>query len=259
MPAKLLLLPEAITAIDNFKAQNHPQVQRCDYKTPTLVFQYWDKEPPKQISTLLNRNRMLCEQNGIKHIIIDDIMARDFIKAYFAEDVYKAYDISPHPAMKCDLFRLCYLYQQGGFYLDADMGFTDNFGELFALRGELIIFKWDSQNRITVLNGAIGAIAGSSVIEYVLNAATASILSACKVNPETAIKGILGISGPVLFTRAIGSFIAAQNTISAEQQLTIHVERVDTMFRWIRNGPDFLKQPLEYKNTDLHWLVAAKK
>ena len=41
--------------------------------------------------------------------------------------------IAHHPAMKCDFFRLCFLYKKGGFYVDADEVYTGkDYSELIA-------------------------------------------------------------------------------------------------------------------------------
>jgi hypothetical protein len=140
------------------------------------------------------------------------------------------------------------------------MIFTENIAQLFSLNTEFAVFKWDTENRITVLNGVIGSIPKSEMINFIISAATTSMLEAYNVNPHKALKNILGVSGPVLFTRAIGTFIAEKEKQTTEfSQISINVERVANMYKyWVKNGPDFLKKPLEYKSTDLHWLIAAK-
>lgn len=242
---------------NKFRLSDTGSTATVSQQIPRVVFQYWDQKPPNEIITLIDRNRFLCATNNIEHRLFDDTSARNLIKSYFSDDVYRAYDLSPHPAMKCDLFRLCYLYQYGGFYLDADMVFTENMTQLFALDTGLVVFKWDTKNKITILNGVIGSEPGSEIIRFIIQSATISMLNAYKQNPHKAVKNTLGICGPVLFTRAIGTFIA-QNENQAE--LFITVERVQNMFKhWVNNGPAFLKKPLEYKNTELHWAFAAKR
>jgi hypothetical protein len=53
-----------------------------------------------------------------KYTLFDKHDARDFIKATFNEYVLKAYDILIPGAYKADLFRYCYLYKNGGVYID---------------------------------------------------------------------------------------------------------------------------------------------
>jgi mannosyltransferase OCH1-like enzyme len=46
--------------------------------------------------------------------------ARAFIETHFPEEFATAYGKCWHPAMQADFFRLCYLYRNGGAYIDAD-------------------------------------------------------------------------------------------------------------------------------------------
>ena len=48
----------------------------------------------------------------------DDIKCRQFIKDNFATNILDAYDILNPGAYKADLFRLCYIYINGGCYFD---------------------------------------------------------------------------------------------------------------------------------------------
>jgi len=256
---RLLSMKHSIAAVDRFMACRTTQNQ-INGQIPPTIFQYWDSNPPNQIVTLLERNRFLCKQSNIHYVLFNDHDARNCLKAYFSEDVYQAYDLSPHPAMKCDLLRLCYLYKYGGFYLDADMVLTEKFNELFSIKGELAVFKWDTHDRTGICNWLMGSVPDSQAIKFAIDATTASILGACKTNPDDILKNTLAISGPGLFTRAIGSFIAQKENHAAEFcNLPFSIERVADGHLLVQNGPGFLKKPLKYKSTDLHWSVAAKK
>lgn len=258
-PARLLSLKDSVAVLDRFmtsniaKAQMQPQI-------PQVIFQYWDHDPPDQIISLLDRNRFLCQKNNVEYIFFNDISARHCIKDHFSEDIYRAYDIAPHPAMKCDLFRLCYLYQYGGFYLDADMVLTEKFYELFSIKGELAVFKWDIENRTNICNWLIGSEANSQIIKFTLDATTRSILAACLADTDKALKNILSVSGPGIFTRAVSTFIAQKENQQAEfNALPYSLESVTFAFSLVQNGPKFLKKPLKYKKTKLHWLIAANE
>lgn len=248
----LLGIKDSIDAVEHFMSVCNIQ-DGLSEQIPRVIFQYWDHDPPSQIAVLLDRNRFLCEQNNIGYVLYSEHEARNFIKENFSETVCRAYDMSPHPAMKCDLFRLCYLHQYGGFYLDADMVLGEQFCQLFSLTGELAVFKWNSDDRNNICNWLIGSAPNSQVIKFAIATTTASILKACRKDPGDALKNILSVSGPGLFTRAIGSFVA-QN----KQDLPFTIESVGYAYSSVQNGPEFLKKALEYKTTDLHWLVAAQ-
>jgi mannosyltransferase OCH1-like enzyme len=71
---------------------------------PRTIVQFWDD---------------LAKAN-FSHIVFDDNEACLFISNSFNEKYLAAFDKCYHPAMRCDYFRLCYLLQKGGFYIDAD-------------------------------------------------------------------------------------------------------------------------------------------
>jgi mannosyltransferase OCH1-like enzyme len=59
-------------------------------------------------------------EEGFSRLLFDDYQARQFISERFGPPYLTAFDRCRHPAMRCDYFRLCYMFQHGGFYVDAD-------------------------------------------------------------------------------------------------------------------------------------------
>ena len=57
---------------------------------------------------------------GFERLLFDDRKARAFIQRHFGDAHVTAFDQCGHPAMRCDYFRLCYIFTNGGFYVDAD-------------------------------------------------------------------------------------------------------------------------------------------
>ncbi|MBB2169640.1 hypothetical protein HLH36_14985 [Gluconacetobacter aggeris] len=87
-------------------------------KREVECMQFWDaKNIPKDVNLFMDTWR---EFSGATYKVFDDVSAEEFISANFQPRVVKAYQACWHPAMKCDFFRLCYLYINGGFYVDAD-------------------------------------------------------------------------------------------------------------------------------------------
>lgn len=252
----LLTVKDSISMVEYFQGSAHLEPKHIEI--PRILFQYWDKNKrPDQIQTLLDRNKKLCEYHNVKYVFMNDDQAKDCIKKHFPEFVYKAYEISPHPAMKCDLFRLCHLYLYGGFYLDADMVLTEKFEELFAIKGQLAVFKWDIQNIVGICNWLIGSAPDLPIIEFAINVVANNIITECEKDIENALKNTLSVSGPALFSRIIGSFIAVQPTDELIKA-SYKIESVSYGLALVQNGPSFLKKSLEYKSTNLHWSIAAK-
>lgn len=57
---------------------------------------------------------------GIAHSLFDEQSARAFIHGELGPRHVQAFDNCYHPAMQADYFRLCYLFVEGGLYVDAD-------------------------------------------------------------------------------------------------------------------------------------------
>jgi hypothetical protein len=57
---------------------------------------------------------------GYRFILFDSDQANTFISQRLGPRYKQAYNRCYHPAMQSDYFRLCYIYLEGGCYLDAD-------------------------------------------------------------------------------------------------------------------------------------------
>ena len=90
-----------------------------NYKIPFIVHQtfYTTKLPP-QILKIIQDNKNINPK--FKFIFYDDDDCSNFIKTYFNERIYNAYNMlnNCYGAMKADFFRYCVLYKIGGVYLD---------------------------------------------------------------------------------------------------------------------------------------------
>lgn len=93
----------------------------CGTTIPRVVIQYWHDrdELPNDVAECINSWRQL-EREGFNVHLFDDVLARQFISASYGTRYLTAFDRCYHPAMRCDYFRLCYILQCGGFYVDAD-------------------------------------------------------------------------------------------------------------------------------------------
>ena len=86
---------------------------------PATIAQYWnDATPPDDVVALMQSWR---EQNpGYRYRRFDHEGAQAFLRAHCPPEVLRAYRRAREPAMKADLFRLAYLFSEGGCYADAD-------------------------------------------------------------------------------------------------------------------------------------------
>lgn len=90
-------------------------------RIPKTIVQFWNdfaklpEDVRECISTWSKWNT--C---GFTHHVFDTAGAAQFISQSLGPDHVRAFKLCYHPAMEADYFRLCYLFVQGGMYVDAD-------------------------------------------------------------------------------------------------------------------------------------------
>lgn len=254
-PEELLTLRQSIYVLDRFASASH--LEAAASSIPASLYQYWDRCPSEQVQALLDRNRELCQSNGIAWHLLTDDSAREFLHQCCPENVYAAYDMAPHPAMKSDVLRVALLAARGGFYLDADMVLREHFVGLFALPGDLAVFRWKNGRR-NICSWLLGATPGSPPITFLRDAMAHSVSSACTCDPDAALLNSLAVAGPGVMTRGVATFINDREGMGQLEHTGITVRSVEYAYTCVQNGPGFLGSPLDYKQTDRHWLVAAQ-
>jgi hypothetical protein len=254
MSAPLLYLPAACGAIDAHRAAQGPGLVPGSARIPRRVMQYWDRNPPPQISQLIARTAEVCARQGVEHVLFDEASAREMLVREGADLALRAYDAAIHPAMKCDVFRLFWLHRVGGHYVDADIVLRPGCAPLFDQPGEVLVFQWDSKGLSNLCNWLIGGAPAHPAMAAALQATAESVLRACTTDPQQALKNILNVSGPGIFTRSVGSWLAAH----AQAAATVQIQTVSFAHRMIQIGPEYLKSPLGYKTDERHWVAAAE-
>jgi mannosyltransferase OCH1-like enzyme len=125
----------------------------------------------------------------------DDNEAKLFIQKYYDNNVVNAYDSLIPGAYKADLFRYCYLYINGGIYIDCKMICHINFDELYDNDYDLIVV----QDRIpnAYWNGFICAKPQLEVFKKCINKIVENVKNKYYgINP-------LDVTGPILFYNII--------------------------------------------------------
>ncbi|WP_338067641.1 glycosyltransferase family 32 protein [Variovorax gossypii] len=99
-----------------------PQATRSDARcVPSSIVQFWDdlaKLPEDVRECIATWSRW--KTSGFVHRVFDTESAAQFIGRSFGPDHARAFTRCYHPAMQADYFRLCYLFVEGGMYVDAD-------------------------------------------------------------------------------------------------------------------------------------------
>jgi hypothetical protein len=108
--------------------------------TPRVIVQFWDdaESLPADVKACVESWKVL-ERCGFRHILFDDSSAERFIRKNFGATHVEAFSKCPHPAMRSDYFRLCYIALKGGIYIDADDMYTGVPLEDLIANGALIL------------------------------------------------------------------------------------------------------------------------
>lgn len=91
-------------------------------ETPATIMQFWDNASaiPADVSECLDSWRSAAADAGLTYTLFDDASAERCIASSLGGAFADAFTRCPHPAMRSDYFRLCYVFRYGGLYVDAD-------------------------------------------------------------------------------------------------------------------------------------------
>jgi hypothetical protein len=221
-------------------------------RPPRILHQFWDRNPPRQIQKLLTQCGKICAEAGVEHRVWEAASGAQLLADGFPDIVCRAYDVAPHASMKSDILRMAILHRHGGVYLDADMALRAQTGpHLWLSFTDALLFKWNLPDRHNTPTWCMGFRAGHDLTWNALLHMSGRMVAAVAADGEGAIKRALAL-GPGALTEAVGGWIAAHGAEG------ITILDVAEAYRMVQNGPEFLKAPLDYKTTALHWLVAGR-
>jgi glycosyl transferase-like sugar-binding protein len=172
----------------------------------------------------------------------DDARARAFLARFHTAEVQAAYHRSRQPAQKADIFRLAYLYAQGGYWADADDRLVGDLEELRFPGAGLVLYQEDIG---TIGNNFIGAVPGHPLVGRALRSAVEAI--------NRGDNDILWLStGPGMLTRAFADLLAdpGREPLAALDDAVVlgHGELQRAVSIHCLVG---------YKNTERHWSRTA--
>jgi mannosyltransferase OCH1-like enzyme len=88
---------------------------------PRTIVQFWHDpaQLPEDVRECIS-TWSSWQTRGFAHQVFDTAGAVQFISRSLGPDHTRAFALCYHPAMQADYFRLCYLFVEGGLYIDAD-------------------------------------------------------------------------------------------------------------------------------------------
>ena len=138
-----------------------PQGQKA---IPRVVVQFWDNpDIPQDVASIMSSWQTKC--TGFQHHVFNDQTAEDFIRLNCDQQVLKAFKLSTHAAMRADIFRLAYLLECGGIYVDADDMCRHDLSPILESGFSLVLLQEDLG---TIGNNFIAAAPGHPWIQFTL-------------------------------------------------------------------------------------------
>ncbi len=138
---------------------------------PARIAQFWDEPaPPADVAALMESWR--ARNPGHQHLVFNRDSALDFLKSRCPVAVQRAFVRAREPAMKADIFRLAWLFAEGGIYADADDRCLRPVGELVPESAGFVAFQ---EEYGTLGNNFLAAAPLHPVIGLALQRAVAAV------------------------------------------------------------------------------------
>jgi hypothetical protein len=223
------------------------------------ILQFWDQpEPPADVLASMESWR----RAGPPIQRFSDAQATDWVRTRGDDGLLDAYLHCHHPAMRSDLFRLAWLLQNGGLYVDADDAFIGD-ALLPGFEGGMVLLPLAQYGDaiVPVQDGLHASAAGEYCGYFVNNAplfarAGHPVLKAALYTAVTHLRdckarGVRGDihehTGPSNLNRAVVEYLAACLKDGRTPDLAVRLE-----WPWLRAF-----QPMDYKQGARNWRSGA--
>lgn len=115
------LRSEFIRKLVQRQFDHHSINDRYEQGTPRTIVQFWHdlRQLPEDVQECI-ASWTHWEKKGFRHRLFDECSAKAFIGHSLGVRHQRAFERCYHPAMQADYLRLCYLFVEGGLYVDAD-------------------------------------------------------------------------------------------------------------------------------------------
>lgn len=224
------------------------------------IIQFWHDATPLDVVQVMETWRSGPSSGSFCYNRFDDGSARQFIGGHFDNHVLSAFDQCAIPAMRADLFRYCYLYVNGGVYVDADIGCSRNIKELTTGLDRGLLFSRTSLGKEKASDGVDRDISCTSVklpngfmivlkredklLRHVLESAVANI--------ETrSCNNVWRVTGPGIMSQLYNSGKKEALELFAGFEI-MPESRLREFVHFFGGGT------LKYKRSSQHWTTAQK-
>lgn len=206
---------------------------------PRIIGQFWDDDnPPADVAVLMSS---WTEQNSDYEVQRFSFRsAVVFLREHYPEELLRIFIRPMEPAKRADLFRLAWLYKNGGIYADADDRCIAPISKLLPKGADMVLYQ---EEYATFGNNFIAAAPGNSIILRALQQAMICI--------PRGDADILWLStGPGLLTRAVAQQISNQGIATLPPGLAV-------LQRHELHQAITPHCKVSYKKTPQHWANSA--
>lgn len=233
---------------------------------PKTIVQFWDdlNSLPQDVKECMESWRILEEQ-GFELLVYDYTKARDFIAGRLGLRYKDAYAKCYHPAMQSDYFRLCYIYAEGGCYVDADDVYRGSeLTHLFhdgRLKIQPLCYNIFTDQMVSLANlpeledeqsylifyfnnNPLAAIHGHPIVERALANATEVL----EQYPDGDLPEIQSTTGPGILTKSLFE-IAAEDREIVRSLLLLRDWEEAAVSKW----------PLSYRQDARNWRISNQR
>lgn len=196
---KNYLYPRYLPIIDE---QNETQsLYKIPINLPQEIVLFWhDKQLPRDIEESIRKIKEVNIDYSVILFHADE--AYDFIKLHYGYDLgYLFKHRCIHPVMQSDLFRLCYLLQKGGVYIDIDVECYDRLENIFAYQDFDCFLFYALGNPCCVENGFIACVPNNQIIAACLERIQRHLTE------KRSFNNIWDCTGPGVFSIVILEFL----------------------------------------------------
>lgn len=178
------------------------ETPRYDQKIPFVIMQTNEKStiPEGMFNAIMKTQELNPEY---KYLYFDDGGARKYLKKYYSKRFVEAYDDLIPGAYKADFFRYCFLYMNGGVYMDTGMVSIEPLRKFIKSNDRFVSVEDDGCSGI--YNAFIACVPKHPIIKECLNR--------CIINIESGFIGTntLQITGPdmmgLAFEKIVGRVV----------------------------------------------------
>jgi len=235
-------------------------------KPPRRIIQFWNDlgQLPSDVRECVESWSKL-ERQGFERFLFDERQARAFIAQRLGPRCENAYDRCSHHAMQADYFRLCYIFVEGGIYVDADDLYSASDVEFLLRDGRLKVqpLCYDVSTHEMVPHSVFmrpGASSSSWIFYFnnnpliagrghpIVQRALASATVALERHVSGELPEIQSTTGPGNLTKSI--FDASAEHGQVERWLLV-----------LRDWEDVAtsKWPLSYRHDDRNWRLSNRR